>query len=58
MMESLEQGDFYIICPDGEVTSQMDKERILWAAGDLVYNRPPLSRWHGDYDEEFEKFSL
>ncbi|MBV7327481.1 SDR family NAD(P)-dependent oxidoreductase [Chloroflexi bacterium TSY] len=58
MMEALEQGDFYIICPDDEVTPQMDKERILWAAGDLVYNRPPLSRWHPDYAEEFKQFSI
>lgn len=57
MMEALERGDFYIICPDDEVTSEMDKDRILWAAGDLVYNRPPLSRWHPDYSAEFEKFS-
>lgn len=58
MMESLAQGDFYIICLDDEVTPQMDKERILWAAGDIVYNRPPLSRWHGDYDDEFKEFSI
>ena len=58
MMEALVQGDFYIICPDDEVSSELDKKRILWAAGDLVYNRPPLSRWHGDYDEEFKNFSL
>lgn len=58
MMEALQQGDFYIICPDDEVTSQMDKERIMWAAGDIVHNRPPLSRWHPDYAEEFKDFSM
>jgi hypothetical protein len=26
-----------------------DKKRILWAAGDVTENRPPLSRWHPDY---------
>jgi hypothetical protein len=29
----------------------------LWAAGDIVENRPPLSRWHPDYKQAFEAFS-
>ena len=55
MVVALEQGDFYIICPDDEVTSEMDHKRILWAAGDIIENRPPLSRWHPDYAETFDK---
>jgi hypothetical protein len=51
MLSGLARGDFYIICPDGEVTAEMDKKRILWAAGDMTENRPPLSRWHPDYAE-------
>jgi hypothetical protein len=35
----------------------MDNKRFLWAAGDIVANRPALSRWHSDYGEEFENFS-
>ena len=57
LLSSLEKGDFYILCPDNEVTLEMDKQRILWAAGDIISNRPPLSRWHPDYTEEFKKFS-
>ena len=30
--------------------------RILWAAVDLVENRPALSRWHPDYGERFAAF--
>ena len=56
MISAIERGDFYIICPDGDVTSEMDSKRILWGAGDLAYNRPPLSRWHGGYDDDFERF--
>ena len=56
MIPAIERGDFYIICPDDDVTPEMDRKRILWGAGDLAHNRPPLSRWHGDYDEEFERF--
>lgn len=57
MLAALEHGDFYIICPDDEVTTEMDNKRFLWAAGDMVANRPALSRWHPDYREEFEKYS-
>jgi NAD(P)-dependent dehydrogenase (short-subunit alcohol dehydrogenase family) len=49
MLSGIARGDFYIICPDGEVTVEMDKKRILWAAGDMTENRPALSRWHPDY---------
>lgn len=56
MIPAIERGDFYIICPDDDVTPEMDRKRILWGAGDVAHNRPPLSRWHGDYDEEFERF--
>jgi NAD(P)-dependent dehydrogenase (short-subunit alcohol dehydrogenase family) len=56
MMQSLERGDFYILCPDNDVTRSLDERRILWAAGDIVENRPPLSRWHGGYAEEFQAF--
>jgi hypothetical protein len=57
MMERLEAGDFYILCPDNDVPRSLDERRILWAAGDLVENRPPLSRWHPDYAKAFDAFS-
>jgi NAD(P)-dependent dehydrogenase (short-subunit alcohol dehydrogenase family) len=56
MIEKLEAGDFYILCPDNDVSRQLDERRILWAAGDIVENRPPLSRWHKDYAEAFAAF--
>lgn len=56
MMQRLEAGDFYILCPDNEVTRDIDEKRILWSAGDLVENRPPLSRWLSDYADEFDAF--
>ena len=56
MLERIEAGDFYILCPDNEVSRSLDEKRILWAAGDIVDNRPPLSRWHPDYAEAFEAF--
>lgn len=56
MMESLAQGDFYILCPDNAVTRRTDELRMLWAAEDIIKNRPALSRWHADYKEAFEAF--
>lgn len=55
-LASLEKGDFYILCPDNDVARPTDERRILWAAGDLAENRPPLSRWHPDYKAAFEAF--
>ena len=54
MMECLEKDDFYILCPDNDVSRATDEKRILWAAGDIVENRPPLSRWHPDFGEAFK----
>jgi NAD(P)-dependent dehydrogenase (short-subunit alcohol dehydrogenase family) len=56
MLERLGEGDFYILCPDNNVPRSLDERRILWAAGDIVENRPPLSRWHRDYAEAFATF--
>ncbi len=57
MMERLDAGDFYILCPDNDVPRTLDERRILWAAGDIIHNRPPLSRWHPDYAEQFSNFA-
>jgi NAD(P)-dependent dehydrogenase (short-subunit alcohol dehydrogenase family) len=56
MIERIDAGDFYILCPDNDVPRQLDERRISWAAGDIVENRPPLSRWHPDYAEAFAAF--
>jgi NAD(P)-dependent dehydrogenase (short-subunit alcohol dehydrogenase family) len=56
MIERIEAGDFYILCPDNDVPRPLDERRILWAAGDIVENRPPLSRWHPDFAEAFAAF--
>jgi NAD(P)-dependent dehydrogenase (short-subunit alcohol dehydrogenase family) len=56
MLARLEAGDFYILCPDNDVPRELDEKRMLWAAGDIVENRPPLSRWHPDYADAFAKF--
>ncbi|MEM6580016.1 MAG: SDR family NAD(P)-dependent oxidoreductase [Pseudomonadota bacterium] len=56
MLQSLAKGDFYILCPDNEVTRDIDEKRIQWNADDLIKNRPALSRWNPDYEEAFKTF--
>jgi NAD(P)-dependent dehydrogenase (short-subunit alcohol dehydrogenase family) len=56
LVTGMAQGDFYILCPDNEVTREVDNRRILWAAQDITQNRPPLSRWHADYSAAFNNF--
>jgi NAD(P)-dependent dehydrogenase (short-subunit alcohol dehydrogenase family) len=56
MMESLARGDFYILCPDNDVSRKLDEKRIEWAAHDIIDNRPPLSRWHRDHAPAFAEF--
>jgi NAD(P)-dependent dehydrogenase (short-subunit alcohol dehydrogenase family) len=56
MIERIDAGDFYILCPDNDVPRSLDERRILWAVGDIVENRPALSRWHPDYAEAFAAF--
>ena len=56
MLESMGRGDFYILCPDNDVSREMDERRIRWAAEDLIQNRPALSRWHPSYEESFASY--
>ena len=54
MLEALDRGDFYILCPDNETPRALDVQRIAWAAGDITENRPALSRWHPAWSEVFK----
>jgi len=56
MIESLGRGDFYILCPDNSVTRAVDERRMQWTAGDIIQNRPALSRWRPDHAEAFARF--
>ena len=56
LFESLRRGDFYVLCPDNDVSRELDEKRMAWAIGDIIENRPPLSRWHPDYAEAFNLY--
>ncbi|WP_027256299.1 SDR family NAD(P)-dependent oxidoreductase [Leisingera aquimarina] len=49
-------GDFYILCPDSDATPARDRRRVAWALGDILENRPALSRWHPEYADAFADF--
>ncbi|MCE4224511.1 SDR family NAD(P)-dependent oxidoreductase [Methylobacterium sp. C25] len=55
MLERMARGDFYILCPDNETSPEQDRRRIAWAAGDVIENRPALSRWHPGFAEAFAR---
>lgn len=56
LVAGLGAGDFYLLCPDNEVTRAIDERRIQWAADDILENRPALSRWHPQYSAAFDAF--
>ncbi len=56
LIAEMGKGSFYILCPDNDVTREMDERRIQWAADDLILDRPALSRWHPQYKAAFEDF--
>jgi len=58
MLVRLGAGDFYILCPDNEADRATDERRIRWAAGDIIENRPALSRWHPDFKDAFARFMV
>ncbi|KAM0327403.1 hypothetical protein ACHAQA_005689 [Verticillium albo-atrum] len=56
MGDKMAKGEFYILCPDNEVTEEMDRKRILWSSQDMTERRPPLSRWRDEFKEEFGRW--
>lgn len=56
MYKKIQEDKFYIICPDDQVTEETDKKRMLWSVGDIVNERPPLTRWRPEYKEEADKW--
>lgn len=57
LVRAMGRGDFYVICPDNDVTREMDNRRIQWNTDDIIKNRPALSRWHPGYKAEFDAFA-
>ncbi len=56
LIEGMAAGDFYIICPDNDVTPRHRQPAHPVGSGDIIRNRPPLSRWHPSYQDDFAAF--
>jgi NAD(P)-dependent dehydrogenase (short-subunit alcohol dehydrogenase family) len=56
LIKGIEAGEFYILCQDNETTREVDERRILWAANDIIENRPALSRWDPKFKDAFDAF--
>ena len=52
----LAAGDFYVLCPDNDVCADLDRRRAAWSIGDLIENRPALSRWHPDFKDAYTAY--
>lgn len=53
LIKHMSEGDFYILCPDNDVSPERDRRRVEWAVGDVIQNRPALSRWHPAFADAF-----
>ncbi len=56
MLDGLERGDFYLLCPDNDTPRAVDERRAAWTAGDLIENRAALSRWSAEHAAGFAAF--
>jgi hypothetical protein len=56
LYQKMQDNKFYIICPDNDVSEITDKKRMLWTVGDIVNERPPLTRWRPEFKDEAEKW--
>ncbi|KAI0194915.1 short-chain dehydrogenase/reductase [Xylaria flabelliformis] len=56
LAKKMAEKQFWVLCPDNDVTEEMDKRRMLWNTNDTLLGRPPLSRWREEYKEEFKEW--
>ncbi|KAI1084386.1 NAD(P)-binding protein [Whalleya microplaca] len=50
------EGQFWVLCPDNDVSEEVDRRRMLWSANDAVLGRPPLSRWREEFKGQFAEW--
>ncbi|BGP16896.1 hypothetical protein JCM10213_007341 [Rhodosporidiobolus nylandii] len=48
--------EFYIICPDNDVTFELDCARMQYNLDDILLKRPALSRWNPAYAHQYENY--
>jgi short-subunit dehydrogenase len=56
MFEKIAQKQFYILCPDNDVTNEIDYKRMTWNLRDITEGRPALSRWREETAGDFAQY--
>ena len=51
-VKKIEEGKFYIMCPDTDVDESLDNARMTYAVRDITEGRSALSRWDGKVKDE------
>lgn len=49
--KKMAEEQFWVLCPDNEVSEKMDRRRMEWSVGDTLEGRPPLSRWRPEWKD-------
>eukprot|EP00929_Paragymnodinium_shiwhaense_P037110 TRINITY_DN19832_c0_g1_i1.p1 TRINITY_DN19832_c0_g1~~TRINITY_DN19832_c0_g1_i1.p1 ORF type:complete len:328 (-),score=44.25 TRINITY_DN19832_c0_g1_i1:128-1111(-) len=53
LFEAIDNGKFYGVCTDHYKTKAACLGEVKQSADDVLLNRPPLSRWHPDFEPAF-----
>lgn len=53
LFETIDTGKFYAVCTDHYKTKNACLAEVMSSADDVIHNRPPLSRWHPDFQPKF-----
>jgi NAD(P)-dependent dehydrogenase (short-subunit alcohol dehydrogenase family) len=48
LVKAVEEGKFYVVCPDNDVTGPLDAARMEWGVREINGKLQPLSRWRED----------
>ncbi|PSR93643.1 hypothetical protein BD289DRAFT_459595 [Coniella lustricola] len=54
--KKMDDGQFWVLCPDDQVTEDLDRKRMLWGASDAIEGRPPLTRWRDEWKGKHQEW--
>lgn len=54
--KKMDEGKFWVLCPDDQVTEELDRKRMLWGASDAIEGRPPLTRWRDEWKGKHQEW--
>ncbi|CAN8103989.1 unnamed protein product [Discula destructiva] len=54
--DKIAEKQFWVLCPDEQVTEELDRKRMLWGACDAIEGRPPLTRWRDEWKDKHQEW--